>query len=540
MQGETDSGSAGDVEIIATQPTSLRQRLDSGMKRAGATSTAGAGRSRNFGKDEIEYEEAEVDGSSDESPSSSTSPAPSSRSSEEFLKYFELRLSAGSATRSTRSVGTTSSPSDDTVAKSGSPQSVAVGPESEAVRTTTGEGDWTSGRVALQEASTQTSPYLSTAPDDTLPFQSTLTASDDFYASTFVMYAAIANVTAKWDALDSIQGDSTLSGHEEDGALEEPNGSSSTISTTTGSTFLTQSELRPQLVATGGSYDPAVFQVSRHTAASLAGISLQSADLLSSWSTSRIADRVIYERRTGASFDRAVSSSAPLAVADFEFLLARLVPDFPAEGRFAKPQKVLLLLHNVEMYTSGMYLLQPSVSASSRPQLELVAPMHQNQTRILGQNAACGQTLGGNGFLALAVLSQFKSHEIEDEAAVAHHDGGDHQKETRPAAAWSSQTDYRTEHLQAGRLVHRLYVATEYLRIRKDEHETGGATASESKTEAEEAAISSPWELRASGMGCFVDAYFSEVLLAGWAAADMKPLYMAAVGPSPVVPRVVS
>eukprot|EP00397_Hematodinium_sp_SG-2012_P031710 GEMP01033700.1.p1 GENE.GEMP01033700.1~~GEMP01033700.1.p1 ORF type:complete len:491 (+),score=102.52 GEMP01033700.1:479-1951(+) len=166
-------------------------------------------------------------------------------------------------------------------------------------------------------------------------------------------------------------------------------------------------------------------------------------------------ERIVSERRTATSFARELADSTPLRVEYFDFLMDQLqVPD-------ASSRSLLVFVHRVQGVGSGLYLL---------PQRGALQLMGGGDMQSLAHNCACGQDIAANGYFSAAVFGNLS-------------------------------TNYRDEHVEAGRLGHRLYLSVEHLR-------THYGVA-----------------IRASGIGCFVDALFEEIgihepvlymLAAGW------------------------
>lgn len=240
--------------------------------------------------------------------------------------------------------------------------------------------------------------------------------------------------------------------------------------------------------------------------------------------------RLTHERRTATGF---FPDAPPLSAQHFHLFL-RVLKN-PARD-------VLFFVHNVVGYQPGIYLLgraavpvgvpdtekAPDAVPDSNPffgfsgsdsvdggrtplitetdyhalqrqpprTFTLVHATEPEQVRILGQNAACGQEIGGFGHFTIAIMGDVGTT------------GG-----------------YDQEHVEAGRLGHWIYLAAEYLRI------VASDASLQQELDVEDSAVETGRELRTSGIGCFVDEYFEEILGRELIHdGGRAPLYMMAVG----------
>jgi len=318
----------------------------------------------------------------------------------------------------------------------------------------------------------------------------------DYYGSTFRMYDSVRNLTRHWRRMHNFF---SAEDHEEEEQDQEETGRS---------TEMNVRRSPPRAIQQRTSAPESLFSL--HAAIVDGRSSATRTQLVHDQQVSLMVE----ERRTAASFDRKAAQESPLPAHKFHFLLA--ATRVWAGERLR--QKLLLFVHSVAGYVPGLYVWDTWSPSSAeeheytegrqkqqerelRPVLLTALQQGDDQSRILGQNAACGQKLGGDGYFALAVLS----------ADIAHN-------------------DYRDEHVRAGIVVHRLYLGAELLRI--NTNMLLEAAGTEDVADPSDTTSGGAAPVRASGMGCYVDEYFDELLLAGWTDPQkQKPLYMAAVGP---------
>ena len=303
-----------------------------------------------------------------------------------------------------------------------------------------------------------------------------------------------------------------------------------------------------------------------------------------------------FEEEHGKSEHWLMSKTPEMNQYAFEFLLALLYTTGSPYPAAREQRTIFLFIHHVQNYKPGLYVLssrpvtdkaelrrrKKSGEPPFKPYLDLVQRMSAEHSRIQAQNCGCGQEIAGFGYFAVAIMGHVPGADKDpapgsvmiagadrsltkmtgtdeddnDNRVVVATDEDDGERRVMEvtktgelveapeleqgddpmvyataakldAATKSSKSEadapysYRNEHIEAGRLGHRLYVGAEYLRITQSDPDQGHPLG----------------RLRASGMGCFIDAMFggdkdglrlNEHL--GGRHRKEAPLYMLTVG----------